>query len=235
MDQEKIGRFILELRKKNNLTQKALADKLGVTYQAVSKWETGKNIPDISILKLICEEFSVDINDVLNINSKKKNDNTKIKYIAVFLFIFIFVLILIVLINIRKDNNNDNSFEFKTIEANCSNFNIYGNMAYNTNKSYLSISKVEYCGNDDDTIYSKIECSLYEVDDNVEKRIENCGFDSDKPITLNEYLENIKFNVNNISNLCNDYSNLEIKIEATDENNKITTYKIPLVLNNVCK
>ena len=43
MNQEKIGTFIKNLRKKNNLTQQALADKYNVTYQAVSKWENGKN------------------------------------------------------------------------------------------------------------------------------------------------------------------------------------------------
>ena len=59
MDQEKIGKFIKELRKNNNLTQADLALKYGVTYQAVSKWENGKNIPDISIIKQMSKEISV--------------------------------------------------------------------------------------------------------------------------------------------------------------------------------
>ena len=66
MDQEKIGDLIKKIRKENNLTQKELADKLGVTYQAVSKWETGKNIPDIAILKQISDEFNINIDDLLN-------------------------------------------------------------------------------------------------------------------------------------------------------------------------
>lgn len=45
MDQEKIGKLIKEIRQKNNLTQKQFADKYGITYQAVSKWENGKNMP----------------------------------------------------------------------------------------------------------------------------------------------------------------------------------------------
>ena len=44
MDQEKIGKFIKEIRKKNKLTQKDLADKYNVTYQAVSKWENGVSL-----------------------------------------------------------------------------------------------------------------------------------------------------------------------------------------------
>ena len=65
MDQERIGKFIKDIRKKNNLTQKDLADKYNVTYQAVSKWETGKNMPDISILKEICKDYNKDINELL--------------------------------------------------------------------------------------------------------------------------------------------------------------------------
>ena len=234
MDQEKVGKFILELRKKNNMTQKDLADKLGVTYQAVSKWETGKNIPDISILKIICEEFSIDINEVLDIKVNKKPNNKKIVYVMLGIILMILLFIILVLI-IKNKDNKESKFVFKNIEANCDNFNIYGNMAYNSNQSYLSISKVEYCGNPDDRVYSKIECSLYEIDENVEKKIGNCGFDADEPITLNDYLDRVKVNVNNVSMLCNDYSNLEIKIEAIDDDNKITTYKIPLILTNTCK
>ena len=75
MDQNKIGNLIKELRKKNNLTQEKFAEKYGVTYQAVSKWENGKNIPDIEILKLICDKYNVNIEDI--IGTKKKTNNNK--------------------------------------------------------------------------------------------------------------------------------------------------------------
>ena len=239
MDQEKIGKFILELRKKNNLTQKEFAEKFGVTFQAVSKWENGKNIPDIAILKQICEEFNIDINEILDVktNIKKeeitKKDNSKYFYIIP-LIVLILILIVIIILGINNNKKLDNGFEFKTIEANCENFNIYGNMAYNSNNSYLSISKVEYCGNNDDNIYTNIDCNLYEVDDDVEKKIGECGYKTDDEITLEEYLEKIKINVKNVSTLCDDYDDLMIKIEATNKDGKITTYKIPLVLSNSC-
>ena len=57
MNQEKIGNLIKEIRKKNNLTQAEFAERYGVTYQTVSKWENGKNIPDIMLLKQISEDF----------------------------------------------------------------------------------------------------------------------------------------------------------------------------------
>lgn len=66
MDQIKIGRFIAECRKKNNLTQATLAERLGVTDRAVSKWETGKSMPDSSIMLFLCKELSISVNDLLS-------------------------------------------------------------------------------------------------------------------------------------------------------------------------
>ena len=65
MNPEKVGKFIKDIRKKNNLTQKQLADKYGVTYQAVSKWELGKNIPKIVIIKKLSLLFKISIEKLL--------------------------------------------------------------------------------------------------------------------------------------------------------------------------
>lgn len=54
MDQIKIGKFIAQCRKEQNLTQALLAEKLGISDRAVSKWETGKNLPDASIMPELC-------------------------------------------------------------------------------------------------------------------------------------------------------------------------------------
>lgn len=66
MNTEKVGRFIAEQRKKKELTQKQLADMLGVTDKAVSRWETGKGYPDIEILKALSEKLNVSINELLS-------------------------------------------------------------------------------------------------------------------------------------------------------------------------
>lgn len=229
MDQEKIGKFILELRKKNNLTQKEFADKLGVTYQAVSKWENGKNIPDIAILKQICEEFDANINELLGVRNKQKN-----KYYSLVIFIILILLILVFVLQLN--HSQDNNFEFKTIEANCDNFNISGSIAYNDSKSSIYISSVEYCGINDNTKYKDIECSLYDVDNNKEVKIDNCNYDITDSITLDEYLKNVKFNINNYESLCKNYSTnyLRLEINATDKNGRVTSYKIPLRLKNNC-
>lgn len=65
MDQVKIGAFISELRKENNLTQQALGDKLGVTNKTISRWETGVYMPDIEMLQLLGKEFGVSVNEII--------------------------------------------------------------------------------------------------------------------------------------------------------------------------
>lgn len=65
MDQIKIGKFIAERRKKVNLTQMQLAEKLSVTDRAVSKWETGKSMPDSSIMLELCAILKISVNDLL--------------------------------------------------------------------------------------------------------------------------------------------------------------------------
>ena len=66
MDQVKIGKFIAECRKKANLTQMQLAEKLGITDRAISKWETGKSLPDSSIMLELCGMLGITVNDLLS-------------------------------------------------------------------------------------------------------------------------------------------------------------------------
>ena len=66
MDSEKIRKFISELRKEKNMTQQELADKLNVTDKAISKWENGRGIPDISLIKELANLFRVTEKEILN-------------------------------------------------------------------------------------------------------------------------------------------------------------------------
>lgn len=66
MDQIKIGKFIAERRRGVGLTQNQLAEKLGVTDRAVSKWETGRAMPDSSIMLDLCSELKISVNDLLS-------------------------------------------------------------------------------------------------------------------------------------------------------------------------
>lgn len=65
MEQAKIGKFIASKRKEQGLTQLQLAEKLGITDRAVSKWETGKSLPDASLMPELCKLLKITINDLL--------------------------------------------------------------------------------------------------------------------------------------------------------------------------
>ena len=66
MDQIKIGRFIAERRKSENLTQMQLAEKLGITDRAVSKWETGRALPDSSIMLELCNILKIRVTELVH-------------------------------------------------------------------------------------------------------------------------------------------------------------------------
>lgn len=66
MNQEKIGKFIATCRKEKKITQLELSEQLGVTDRSVSNWETGKNMPDLSLFKPLCEILGITINELLS-------------------------------------------------------------------------------------------------------------------------------------------------------------------------
>ena len=79
MNQEKIGKFIKILRKEKKLTQNELATKLGVTDKSISNWENGKNMPDLSLFKPLCEILGITINDLIS-GEKLSKDNYQEKF-----------------------------------------------------------------------------------------------------------------------------------------------------------
>ena len=197
MDQNKIGEFIKKLRKDNHLTQKEFAELFGVTYQAVSKWENGLNIPDIAILKEISNKFNVDMNDLLDGKMKKKKKILKYVFVC-FLFLFVIGLVLIL------DPFHHDDFTFKTVKSSCKDFDVLGSMAYNNNKTSIYISSIN-CLNMDLEEYSKITCILYEQVENTKTEISRSTYEGDR-ITLNEYLKTVEFNIDDYETTCKYYT-----------------------------
>lgn len=66
MNQEKIGKFIASCRKAKNITQQELAEKLGVSDRTIGNWENGRNMPDLSLFKPLCDELDITLNDLLS-------------------------------------------------------------------------------------------------------------------------------------------------------------------------
>lgn len=77
MNQVKIGKFIAEMRKEQNLTQKQLADKLGISDRTISKWECGKGMPDVGLMIPLCEEIKINVNELLSGERLSKNHYSK--------------------------------------------------------------------------------------------------------------------------------------------------------------
>ena len=135
MDQEKIGKFIANCRKKQNLTQEQLAEKLDISKNAVSKWERGLNLPDASIMKELCAILKISLNELfagqhindndLQENSEKnllnivKKENHTRKKLSIFIRISLAIIIVLIisLIALYKFMSNYMSVA-KTFELN---------------------------------------------------------------------------------------------------------------------
>lgn len=224
MKQENIGKIIKDIRIKNNLSQKEFADIFGVTYQAVSKWENNKNIPDLTILNAICNKFDISIDELLNNKKRKPN---KLIYLVIPIILILIISTIIIILN--KDN-----FEFKKITTSCNEFKVTGSIAYNKDKSSIYISDINYCGEENIEEYQEIKCTLFENNDKINKEIDSCI--KKENTTLETFLKDVTFNVDNYEASCKQYreNSLYLEIEAINKENKIITYRIPLSLQENC-
>ena len=78
MDQKKVGSFLKELRKEKGITQEQLAEKLNVSGRSVSRWETGNNMPDISLLVEIADFYDVDVREIIEGERKSEMMNEEV-------------------------------------------------------------------------------------------------------------------------------------------------------------
>lgn len=225
---EQIGSIIKDIRKKNNLTQNEFASILGVTFQAVSKWENDKSIPDITILKDISNKFNVDLNYL--ISGKKVNINKKsfFKKNMIIITVIIFIIISVcVFLFLHKHN-----YEFKTLNGETKDIKVTGSITYDESKSSIYLN-VDY--NADDTQkYSYIKCTLYEKHQDILNVISEKEYLEKTPVSLKEYLKMISFVIDNYSPSCKYYkdSNLYLEISAKIDEEKSVTYKVPIKFNN---
>ncbi len=79
MDQKKIGGFLKELRKENEMTQEQIAERFNVSSRTISRWENGNNMPDLDVLIEISDYYEVDIREILNGERKSENMDKKMK------------------------------------------------------------------------------------------------------------------------------------------------------------
>jgi len=233
MDQEKIGKFILNLRKKNNLTQSKFAKSLGVTSQAVSKWENGRGIPDIELMIVISEVYKIDISELLN---QKKQKRKQIKSIVA---IILFIVLITITCTIYFYYEKNKGYQYTTLSSSNTSFNVKGVAVYTKEKKSIYISSIEYLEEEvDSNEYTFIESHLYETHNGIDIKISQCedvchGGERKK---LSEFLKTVEFNIDNYSSTCKILTshNLYILIIAKDFNGKTNNYKIPITLDEDC-
>ncbi len=138
MNQQKIGEFIKDKRKEKGLTQAELANKLGITNQAISKWERGKNCPDISLLKDLCKILDININELLSgkelekVSKEESEDilvetvktytdiekkkNKRLLLFTIVLLVFYIILVIVMYLTYNQINKTD-GINWETIQT----------------------------------------------------------------------------------------------------------------------
>lgn len=79
MNQQKIGGFLKELRLEKQITQEQLAEQMGVSRRTVSRWETGNNLPDLSVLVELADFYNVDLNEIFRGERRNETMDTELK------------------------------------------------------------------------------------------------------------------------------------------------------------
>ena len=181
MNKERIGKYIKFLRERNNLTQEELAKKVPVSREAVSKWETGRRIPDIETLLILSNIFNVSIESLLSGEEIKNavvnlyKDNIKLhKKVGILLLVTILIIITFL---IYYFFNNYNSFKFYNLTGGNDNFILENSVMFvSKEKFFISIPKVSSINNDEinykkvyylDNIINNLYIDIY-YEDNID-------------------------------------------------------------------
>ena len=159
-----LGKKIAELRKKNNLSQEELADKVGVARQTISKWEIGDTTPDINQVKIISKIFNISIdelvdNDINNVIVEKVSNTEKLagitikilKVFGIMLFVFITLIFLFVIIFMVDMPRNDYDIVGRTkVSCNLDNEKYEYEAEYNKNYQVINSGGDAYIMNHTD-------------------------------------------------------------------------------------
>jgi len=99
VENKKIGKYLLQKRKEESKTQKDIADDLGVTYQAVSRWENGDSIPDIETLCMIADMYHVSVDEILQRECFQEDKNEMVLLSGMSVLVYIVAIIVFIVIN----------------------------------------------------------------------------------------------------------------------------------------
>lgn len=237
MDQEKIGKLIAKQRKMKGLTQQQLGDMVGVGYRAVSKWETGLTMPDISNINELCKILDITSDELLKgeLNKKeatKTSHHTNKKLLLIIIPVIIIASVVIGIII----KNNTKVYEYDLKSANPSDYQVEGILLIKGSKLMVQIDKVK--SNDYQLLQTYINNYEYKVFSN-NKMLFGFGYNLaseslNGPTSIYEFLSTFKIDYNdrllvNRDWLINNNITLDLRFTDTDGNQINKQMKILLV------
>lgn len=240
MDNDKIGKLIRELRRRNNLTQEQLADKVGVGFRAVSKWERGINAPDISNIYELCKIFNITKDELLSGKLKEKdNSNNKNKSKSKIIIAISIIGVFIIALTSIFIYQNNRTYTYNIISKGTEDDYYVEGFAH-FKKEKISIDLNEIFFKDKYFLNTVIKNYEYQITSNNEF-IFGYGYIGEllyleKPITITEFIKNNKINIDTETNLKKESiikNGINLKFKFLTENDKIITKELLLELTKV--
>lgn len=250
MDQNKIGKFIERARKARHLTQQQLADILGVSNTAISKWENGNNLPDISMLEPLSIALKIDMLDLLTAQNsthtqvskkcvkKRRNRITRVIITIITAIILLLTTNFLTYYNYNKTTQKILSEQIQVYKISSAeeSFIIEGYIIFNNKENLVYIEKITYQETDNLNIdCTKIKEVNYYLELNGYKIFKQISHIEEKANTLAEILA--QYNVKSYKNdnkYLNRNTNLEeanLIIHMTDKNGDKSEISVSVILN----
>lgn len=251
MDQNKIGACIEKYRKEKGLTQQQLADVLGISNTAVSKWEHGYNLPDISMLEPLSKALEIDMLELITAQNNTHEDytkkiqkikKTKIRRTIILSLIFLSIVCITNIltykkVSSKKDEELNDNIEIYQVYSPSKYFVIEGYVIFNSKENKIFLEKVEYQGTDyTDLNYSKyIEAKYYikinkEVVLKVTQKIDN----ESKYNELNDLLAHLNLGANDavldLKKFNNNFKEVTLVVELIKNDDKKDIIEVELDL-----
>ena len=244
MDQVKIGKLIAKLRKSKNLTQQELGNIVGVGNQAVSKWENGNCLPDISIINKLCEVLEITSDELLKgelTNNHEIPIKTNKKYRYLWLLpIILFIIAGAIILFLNKDKEPPIDANVYILERVGTDYYVSGQIASESNKLSIYINSIEF--NDNKLMNTVIKNYQYELLSS-DSLLYGYGFLNslqllNEPKTINDFLKSLKvdYKTEEIEMFEQILSNnIILRLTFLTENDEVITKDIEMIVNSLDK
>lgn len=246
MNPNEVSKIIEKARKEKGLTQNQLADKLGVSNTAISKWENGYNLPDISMFEPINKVLDIDMFSIINIQKSASENLDKakkikrkhfLKNIIIIFLIFILLLItnLLTYLNINKEITKikKSTPEVYKITSEDKDYIVDGYLIFNEKNNLIIINDIKYHGiaqGTSDNFYKHLKVSL-KINDNIlftRNTTSTSKKNEDINILFQEILSNVDHTTDNLQQMKHKFKQSHLELRLQKQDGSLTNKKINL-------